>query len=84
MPDGTPYQISCTAYDAVGRDDRRYLLARALQLFVPGIPQVYYVGLLAGRNAPSSRRRPRDQPPVVHQDDAAAACGGRWCGGWPG
>jgi sucrose phosphorylase len=50
MPDGTPYQISCTAYDAVGRDDRRYLLARALQLFVPGIPQVYYVGLLAGRN----------------------------------
>jgi sucrose phosphorylase len=51
MPDGTPYQISCTAYDAVGRDDRRYLLARALQLFVPGIPQVYYVGLLAGRNA---------------------------------
>jgi sucrose phosphorylase len=51
MPDGTPYQISCTAYDAVGRDDRRYLLARALQLFVPGTPQVYYVGLLAGRNA---------------------------------
>jgi sucrose phosphorylase len=51
MPDGTPYQISCTAYDAVGRDDRRYLLARALQLFVPGIPQIYYVGLLAGRNA---------------------------------
>ena len=50
MPDGTPYQISCTAYDALGRDDRRYLLARALQLFVPGIPQVYYVGLLAGRN----------------------------------
>jgi sucrose phosphorylase len=51
LPDGTPYQISCTAYDAVGRDDRRYLLARALQLFVPGTPQVYYVGLLAGRNA---------------------------------
>jgi sucrose phosphorylase len=50
MPDGTPYQISCTAYDAIGRNDRRYLLARALQLFVPGIPQVYYVGLLAGRN----------------------------------
>jgi sucrose phosphorylase len=50
-PNGIPYQVSCTAYDAVGRDDRRYLLARALQLFVPGIPQVYYVGLLAGRNA---------------------------------
>jgi sucrose phosphorylase len=47
-----PYQVSCTAYDAVGRDDRRYLLARLLQLFTPGIPQVYYVGLLAGRNEP--------------------------------
>ncbi len=44
------YQINCTYYDALGRDDRRYLLARALQFFVPGIPQVYYVGLLAGVN----------------------------------
>jgi len=44
------YQVSSTAYDALGRDDRRYLLARLLQLFTPGIPQVYYVGLLAGRN----------------------------------
>lgn len=50
--DGGVYQVSCTAYDAVGADDRRYLLARLLQLFVPGIPQVYYVGLLAGRNQP--------------------------------
>jgi sucrose phosphorylase len=49
---GGVYQVSCTAYDAVGADDRRYLLARLLQLFVPGIPQVYYVGLLAGRNQP--------------------------------
>ncbi|GAA0808147.1 alpha-amylase family glycosyl hydrolase [Spirilliplanes yamanashiensis] len=46
------YQISCTAYDAVGGDDRRYTLARLLQLFVPGIPQIYYVGLLAGHNVP--------------------------------
>lgn len=44
------YQVNCTYYDALGRDDRKYLLARALQFFVPGIPQVYYVGLLAGRN----------------------------------
>jgi sucrose phosphorylase len=51
MPDGTACQVSCTAYDALGRDDRRYLLARLLHLFVPGIPHVYYVGLLAGRNA---------------------------------
>jgi sucrose phosphorylase len=51
VPSGI-YQVSCTAYDALGRDDRTYLLARLLQLFTPGVPQVYYVGLLAGRNAP--------------------------------
>ncbi|MCC2314124.1 sucrose phosphorylase [Cellulomonas xiejunii] len=44
------YQVNCTFYDALARDDRRYVLARLLQLFVPGIPQVYYVGLLAGSN----------------------------------
>lgn len=44
------YQINCTYYDALGRNDRDYLIARALQFFAPGIPQVYYVGLLAGTN----------------------------------
>jgi sucrose phosphorylase len=44
------YQVNCTFYDALGADDHRYLLARALQFWVPGTPQVYYVGLLAGRN----------------------------------
>ena len=44
------YQVNCTYYDALGRDDRKYLLARAVQFFLPGIPQVYYVGLLAGMN----------------------------------
>jgi len=44
------YQVNCTYYDALGGDDDAYLLARALQLFTPGIPQVYYVGLLAGSN----------------------------------
>jgi sucrose phosphorylase len=44
------YQVNCTYYDALGRDDAAYLLARAVQLFTPGIPQVYYVGLLAGSN----------------------------------
>ena len=44
------YQVNCTFYDALARDDRNYLLARALQLFLPGIPQIYYVGLLAGGN----------------------------------
>ena len=44
------YQVNCTFYDALGRVDRDYLLARAIQFFAPGIPQVYYVGLLAGEN----------------------------------
>jgi sucrose phosphorylase len=44
------YQVNCTFYDALGRDDDRYLLARALQFWAPGVPQVYYVGLLAGSN----------------------------------
>ncbi len=44
------YQINCTYYSALGNDDQKYLLARAIQFFSPGIPQVYYVGLLAGEN----------------------------------
>jgi sucrose phosphorylase len=44
------YQINCTYYSALGDDDKAYILARAVQIFAPGIPQVYYVGLLAGKN----------------------------------
>jgi sucrose phosphorylase len=44
------YQVNCTFFDALGGDDLKYLLARALQFFVPGIPQIYYIGLLAGGN----------------------------------
>ena len=44
------YQVNCTYYDALGRNDRDYLIARAIQFFAPGIPQVYYVGMLAGTN----------------------------------
>ena len=49
-------QINCTFYDALGADDLKYLLARAIQFFIPGVPQVYYVGLLAGRNDKSTVR----------------------------
>ncbi len=44
------YQVNCTFYDALGRDDDRYLAARLIQVMLPGIPQIYYVGLLAGTN----------------------------------
>lgn len=44
------YQLNCSYYSALGDDDAAYLLARAIQFFAPGIPQVYYMGLLAGEN----------------------------------
>ncbi len=44
------YQINCTYYSALGDNDQAYLLSRAIQFFTPGIPQVYYVGMLCGRN----------------------------------
>lgn len=44
------YQVNCTYYSALGNRDQTYLLARAIQFFAPGIPQVYYVGMLAGEN----------------------------------
>jgi sucrose phosphorylase len=44
------YQINCTYYSALCNNDGAYIIARAVQMFAPGIPQVYYVGLLAGKN----------------------------------
>lgn len=44
------HQLNCTYYSALDRDDDRYVAARAIQLFARGVPQVYYVGLLAGEN----------------------------------
>lgn len=44
------YQINCTYFSALGEDDEAYLCSRAVQFFAPGIPQVYYVGMLAGAN----------------------------------
>lgn len=44
------YQLNVTYYSALAHDDEAYIVARAIQFFIPGIPQVYYVGLLAGEN----------------------------------
>lgn len=44
------YQVNATYYSALGEDDDSYLAARTIQFFCPGVPQVYYVGMLAGRN----------------------------------
>lgn len=44
------YQMDCTYYSALGCSPEKMLLARAVQLFMPGIPQVWYLDLLAGEN----------------------------------
>jgi sucrose phosphorylase len=44
------YQVNCTYYDALAQNDYDYLVARAIQFFSPGTPQVYYSGLLAQKN----------------------------------
>ncbi len=44
------YQVNCTFYDALGGNDEQYLAARTIQCILPGVPQIYYVGLLAGSN----------------------------------
>ena len=44
------YQVNATYYSALGEDDKRMLLARAIQIFMPGKPQVWYLDLFAGKN----------------------------------
>ncbi|MGV8848820.1 MAG: sucrose phosphorylase [Propionibacteriaceae bacterium] len=44
------YQVNATYYSALGSSDAALLLARAIQLFTPGKPQVWYLDLFAGRN----------------------------------
>lgn len=44
------YQINATFFSALGEDEQKMLLARAIQLFMPGIPQVWYLDLFAGKN----------------------------------
>jgi len=44
------YQVNATYYSALGEDNAKLLLARAIQIFMPGKPQVWYLDLLAGEN----------------------------------
>jgi sucrose phosphorylase len=44
------YQVNATFFSALGEDERKLCLARAIQLFMPGIPQVWYLDLFAGKN----------------------------------
>ena len=44
------YQVNATYYSALGEDNKKMLLARAIQIFMPGMPQVWYLDLFAGKN----------------------------------
>ncbi len=44
------YQVNATYFSALGESEARLLLARAIQLFMPGKPQIWYLDLFAGRN----------------------------------
>jgi sucrose phosphorylase len=44
------YQVNATYYSALGEDDAKLILARAIQIFMPGKPQVWYLDLFAGKN----------------------------------
>lgn len=44
------YQVNCTYLDALGGDAQAYMVARTVQLLLPGIPQIYYVGLMGAHN----------------------------------
>ena len=44
------YQVNATYYSALGADDQKMLLARAIQLFMPGIPQIWYLDIFVGVN----------------------------------
>ena len=60
-PDGFDvHQIRGTYYSMLDHDDDAYLAARAIQFFTPGVPQVYYVGLLAGVNDEENAKKTGD------------------------
>jgi sucrose phosphorylase len=44
------YQVNATFFSALGEDERKLRLARAIQMFMPGVPQVWYLDLFAGKN----------------------------------
>jgi sucrose phosphorylase len=60
-PDGFDvHQIRGAYYSLLDCNDDAYLAARAIQFFTPGVPQIYYVGLLAGKNDQSAAERTGD------------------------
>jgi sucrose phosphorylase len=53
------YQVNATFFSALGEDEQKLRLARAIQMFIPGVPQVWYLDLFAGTNDYAAAERGR-------------------------
>lgn len=53
------YQVNATFFSALGENEHKLVLARAIQMFMPGVPQVWYLDLFAGTNDYAAAKRGR-------------------------
>jgi sucrose phosphorylase len=53
------YQVNATFFSALGEDEQKLRLARAIQVFMPGVPQVWYLDIFAGTNDYAAAERGR-------------------------
>ena len=44
------YQVNATYFSALGEEEQKLIFCRAIQMFMPGTPQVWYLDLFAGIN----------------------------------
>lgn len=51
------YQVNATYFSALGEDEKKMLMARVIQLFMPGKPQIWYLDLFGGKNDHEAVRR---------------------------
>lgn len=51
------YQVNATYFSALGENEQRMLMARAIQVFMPGKPQIWYLDLFAGKNDYEAMKR---------------------------
>lgn len=70
------YQVNGTFFEALGSDDAAQIISRLIQVLTPGIPQIYYAGLLAAPNDMALLRRTdvgRNINRPYHDADSRAA-----------
>jgi sucrose phosphorylase len=51
------YQVNATFFSALGEDEQKLRLARAIQMFMPGLPEVWYLDVFAGTNDYAAAKR---------------------------